>query len=281
MGERKVIAKISLETAAFECPRLPNSYSQPILPLPESQPKPTMPAAELKWGAGLIAFSPISSLFLLVVTKRPELVIISIIGAFAYLVALLLSSALWAVLGPGKQFAALTVVMGVICQALMRACLYKLYHKTEILIKSANHPFLHMPLNDVTSSLSAGTGYAVMHCVMLFGSVLASGSSDPGVLYAPSCRGSPLVLVLAFLALAFTLLDLCFMALTFLYMRRRMIRRMVVMLGLHLVASGVVSMLGREERWVMEVTARESAFPTHFDITPTDVFPHSILFSVL
>ncbi|KAM3577348.1 hypothetical protein VYU27_000778 [Nannochloropsis oceanica] len=198
-----------------------------------------MPAAELKWGAGLIAFSPISSLFLLVVTKRPELVIISIIGAFAYLVALLLSSALWAVLGPGKQFAALTVVMGVICQALMRACLYKLYHKTEILIKSANHPFLHMPLNDVTSSLSAGTGYAVMHCVMLFGSVLASGSSDPGVLYAPSCRGSPLVLVLAFLALAFTLLDLCFMALTFLYMRRRMIRRMVVMLGLHLVASGV------------------------------------------
>jgi len=216
-------------------------YTHTHTPLPPSV-QPQMPAAELKWGAGLIAFSPVSLLFLLVVTKRPELVIIAIIGAFAYLVALLLSSAVWAILGPGKEVAALTVVVGVACQALMRAGLYKLYHKTEILIKSANHPVLHMPLNDVTSSLSAGTGYALMHCVMLFGSVLASGSSDPGVLYAPSCRGSPLVLVLAFLALAFTLLDLCFMALTFLYMRRQETRRMVVVvLGLHAVASGLVS----------------------------------------
>lgn len=201
-----------------------------------------MPAAELKWGAGLIAFAPVSFLFLLVVTRRPELVIIAIIGAFAYLVALLLSSAIWAILGPGKQVTALTVVVGVMCQALLRGTLYKLYHRTELLIKSANHPVLHMPLNDVTSSLAAGTGYALMHCVMLFGSVLASGSSDPGVLYAPSCRGSPLVLVLAFLALAFSLLDLSFMALTFLYMRRRKTRRMiVVVLSLHVVASGLVS----------------------------------------
>jgi len=36
--------------------------------------------AELKWGSGLIGFSPIACLFLFVVTKRPELVIISILG---------------------------------------------------------------------------------------------------------------------------------------------------------------------------------------------------------
>lgn len=37
-------------------------------------------SAELKWGSGLIGFSPIACLFFLVVTKRPELVIIAILG---------------------------------------------------------------------------------------------------------------------------------------------------------------------------------------------------------
>jgi hypothetical protein len=39
-----------------------------------------MTVAALRWGAGLIAFSPLSCVYLLVVMKRPELVIISIIG---------------------------------------------------------------------------------------------------------------------------------------------------------------------------------------------------------
>lgn len=37
-------------------------------------------SAELKWGSGLIGFSPVACLFFLVVTKRPELVIIAILG---------------------------------------------------------------------------------------------------------------------------------------------------------------------------------------------------------
>lgn len=39
-----------------------------------------MGVAELQWGAGLIAFSPLVLLFLLVVMKRAELVIISVLG---------------------------------------------------------------------------------------------------------------------------------------------------------------------------------------------------------
>lgn len=37
-------------------------------------------SAELKWGSGLIGFSPIACLFFCVVTRRPELVIIAILG---------------------------------------------------------------------------------------------------------------------------------------------------------------------------------------------------------
>ena len=37
-------------------------------------------AAELTWGAGLIGFSPIAFLFFFIVTRRPELVILAILG---------------------------------------------------------------------------------------------------------------------------------------------------------------------------------------------------------
>lgn len=79
-----------------------------------------------------------------------------------------------------------------------------------------------------------------MHATMVFGSVLASGTHDPGVLYAPSCRGTPMVLVLGFLALAFTLLDVGLMMLTFLLLRQRDGRRLWVPLALHLAASASV-----------------------------------------
>lgn len=43
---------------------------------------------------------------------------------------------------------------------------------------------------------ASGVGYGLMHTTMLFGSVLASFESDPGVLYEKSCGNVPLVLVL-------------------------------------------------------------------------------------
>lgn len=45
------------------------------------------------------------------------------------------------------------VIVGVLSQTLMRVILFRMYHKTEIMIKSATHPVLRLPLNDITSSL--------------------------------------------------------------------------------------------------------------------------------
>ena len=67
--------------------------------------------------------------------------------------ALLLASLVWVAIPPAKGVGVWTVAVGVLCQALLRVVLFRLYQRTEALIKSANHPILHMPLNDVTSSL--------------------------------------------------------------------------------------------------------------------------------
>lgn len=69
--------------------------------------------------------------------------------------ALLLASLVWVAIPPAKPVALVTVAVGVLSQALMRTVLFRLYQRTEVLIKSANHPILHMPLNDMTSSLGA------------------------------------------------------------------------------------------------------------------------------
>lgn len=71
--------------------------------------------------------------------------------------ALLLASLVWTAIPPAQGVGIVTVAVGVLCQALLRAVLFRLYQRTEVLIKSANHPILHMPLNDVTSSLCASS----------------------------------------------------------------------------------------------------------------------------
>lgn len=66
--------------SSFEWNWMNNSINKPTHTCnPYSQPA-MAGSAELKWGSGLIGFSPIACLFLLVVTKRPELVIIAILG---------------------------------------------------------------------------------------------------------------------------------------------------------------------------------------------------------
>lgn len=49
-----------------------------------------MGVLSLKWGAGLIAFSPLTMLFLQIVFKQPELIVISILRSVKPHVKLLL-----------------------------------------------------------------------------------------------------------------------------------------------------------------------------------------------
>jgi Aph-1 protein len=82
---------------------------------------------------------------------------------------------------------------------------------------------LRLELNDASCGLTAGIGFGGMHAILLYGTLLASESSDFGALYQPSCPYMPTLIVSALHCFFFFILDLFFMALTFFGMRRRLI----------------------------------------------------------
>lgn len=52
-----------------------------------------------------------------------------------------------------QKVAFTTVLVGCACQLTSRIMLYRAYERTEYMIKSASHPHIIIPLNDITSSV--------------------------------------------------------------------------------------------------------------------------------
>ena len=98
---------------------------------------------------------------------------------------------------------------------------------------------LQLQLNDLSCSLASGVGYAILHSLFLYGTLLASESGESnsyndagsyvggggstgygGTLYQDSCRAIPSLLHGALIAMCFSMLDVAWMMLCFYGMRR-------------------------------------------------------------
>ena len=87
---------------------------------------------------------------------------------------------------------------------------------------------LQLQLNDLSCSLASGTGYAFLHSLFLYGTLLASESNEQyttgnerdGTLYQPSCP-LPSLINGALISGMFSILDVIWMMCTFYGMRRR------------------------------------------------------------
>ena len=274
-------------------------------------------------GSILIAFGPTFSLLLLLISSKPQLVILAICAAFAYLLSALASSLLWLILtctfGPSLSIVGTVLglsVTGVACQMMLRCSFVAGYFNIEAVIRQSvskhegevaaaanyaagytagsstnddgnddddanndangtaassapttndgsrrdehatnNHgttatanttntavsetEALQLQLNDLSCSLASGVGYAILHSLFLYGTLLASegreynsyddagsyvgggGSTGyGGTLYQDSCGAIPSLLHGALIAVCFSLLDVAWMMLCFYGMRR-------------------------------------------------------------
>jgi hypothetical protein len=206
-----------------------------------------MTSAALSWGSALLAFGPSAALLFLIVYQKAQLVIVVTTSAFAFLVASLFASFVWWIFNlMGLQHPLLVLFPGVISQFLMRCVFVHLYHKVEkvIQISIARHEEeqqqrqqsadatnttqewtetarLRLELNDWACGLAAGNGFGGMHAILLYGTLLASESGNVGTLYQPSCPNIPGLVVSAFNAFLFAILDLAWMLFTFFGMRVR------------------------------------------------------------
>lgn len=280
-------------------------------------------------GSILIAYSPTFSLLLLLISSKPQLLILAICAAFAYLLSALASSLAWliitklSIIGSSTNSTSsigtvLTLsVTGVTCQMVLRCLFIYGYFNIETVIRrsvckheeeevhAANnnnaeaaaghytstinngsnnntatdgtttttttasgattnsgsndeHPptnndtsttsttvvseteALQLQLNDLSCSLASGVGYAILHSLFLYGTLLASEAGESnssyndagsyvggggstgygGTLYQNSCTYIPSVLHGAIIAMCFSILDVAWMMLSFYGMRR-------------------------------------------------------------
>jgi len=258
-----------------------------------------MTSPSLIFGSILLAFSPSFSLLLLLIFQKPQLVILAVCSAFAYLISALLSSVFWLIISSidnainnSDSMSSIGTLLGiaipsVLCQMIIRCVFISGYFKVENVIRksvtkheeetlaaatsngassnssttnessvrngsvngnTANNSgddahaetnALQLQLNDLSCSLASGCGYALLHSLFLYGTLLASESGEAnsyndgvyaggggstghgGTLYQDSCSGIPSLINGAIIACLFSILDVMWMMLCFFGMRRR------------------------------------------------------------
>lgn len=206
-----------------------------------------MTSAALAWGSAFLAFGPVGALLFMIAYQKAQLFIVVTTSAFAFLLSALVASMVWYIFHViGVNHPILVLVPGVMAQFVLRCGFVYMYHKVEKVIQVSieNHEQerrqaqllqsapseeidinesarLRLELNDWACGLAAGTGFAGMHAVLFFGTLLASEAGNLGTLYQDSCPSMPGLLLSALNAFFFTVLDIIWMLLTFFGMRRR------------------------------------------------------------
>jgi len=213
----------------------------------------------LALGTLLLAVSPLLALFATVVAPKPQLLIVATTAAFFYLVSATLAAAAYTTFRTiGLDSGLAAILPMVLCTFCGRCSFVALYHRVEKVVQStllentsssstqsttahtdsnrtlvpprnSNNnnslleiaPHLRLALNDASAGLAAGVGFGGMHLVLLFGTLWASQSTAAGVLYQESCPNVPSLIVSAWMAACFSILDVFWMLLAFFGMRRR------------------------------------------------------------
>jgi Aph-1 protein len=214
-----------------------------------------MTQAALTVGSFFLAYGPLLSLFALIVYHKAQLVILVTTSAFFFLLAATASSMTWFIFhAAGLNGPLVAILPSVFFQFLFRCAFTALYHKVERVIQLSlekqheeelkmqqqqqqdssdsrlpgvgtwtEAARLRLELNDGSAAIAAAVGFGGMHAVLLYGTLLASETSNNvGVLYQESCPAVPSLTVSAIITNFFSILQVFWMLLTFFGMRRRL-----------------------------------------------------------
>jgi anterior pharynx defective protein 1 len=184
-------------------------------------------------GSLLITFSPALALFILIITRSSQLVILSLGSAFFWLISILLTSIFWYIIPPLKTTYAFIIPFSVLFQEVFRWLFWLIYDKAYNRGALANDP--SKPSNFL-ASLAIGWGIGTASALILFASVVWHGSG-PGFLPAPACPSLSLFYLSALTALLFTLLHMALSVLAFDAYTRRVWWRVAFVVLAHLTAS--------------------------------------------
>jgi len=131
------------------------------------------------FGCTFIAFGPAFSMFVLTVASDAQQVIVLISSAFFWLISLLVSSIVWTVVTPLKQYLAFSLVFSVLFQELFRFFFWVLLRRAEEGLQIMTNS--HSPLRKIHFHYVSGLGFGVMSGLFAMVNILAE-ISGPGTI---------------------------------------------------------------------------------------------------
>lgn len=147
-----------------------------------------MPAA-LAASVYAAAFSPAAVLFATVVSRRPERVVVMFLSAFAWLVAISLTAAVWVAVPPLRGSTVWLLLHATLLQEASRFATYVAFVRLLRWLQVAG--LLPTDTGPISAQLPGaaianGVGIWIVHTLVLYGDVLWR-SARPGSLYTPAC----------------------------------------------------------------------------------------------
>lgn len=168
-------------------------------------------------GALVLAYGPVSMVFIKYVMHHSISLIMCIFGAFFMAVGSLLAASVAAI--PGLSSPAPAVLIGCVLVEAARLAVIYLYGKIEARLL-ADKPATSKPmLVDVNAGVAMGTGFGIMHAISAYGAVLAQAGSV-ATLQVQRCSGLTLFHMSAIQALLVSLVHIPAMVLALHGVRR-------------------------------------------------------------
>ncbi|SPQ99119.1 GDT1 family protein [Plasmodiophora brassicae] len=138
------------------------------------------------WGAVLVAYSVPASLFIFLIYPRMQLFVTFVFGVAAWILAMVATS----IIGCAFTSAPLILAISLVMLELFRFCLIYMYRVVQPVFARTSVNAVKFPVDDLSSSLAAGLGFATVQAVVIFGSVVDS-AVGPGMFSSQSCPNLP------------------------------------------------------------------------------------------
>lgn len=179
-----------------------------------------------------IAFSPVFWVFVLAVTRDNRLTILSIGGAFSWMLSVLLSSIWWYVIAPMQASPWFTILWSVIFQELVRCGFCFLVFWTEKRLGADKKEFP----NRLMIALAVGVGTSAVYVLVNIVPILWE-ALGPATLFAPACPTVSLFTIAAIHGMLFSLLHMLLSVIAFIAYEFRRWVFMVILWVSHFAAS--------------------------------------------
>lgn len=158
-------------------------------------------------GVLLISTGPTLAIWAAMLQRRPHLFVVSILSAFFWCIAIMLSSAVWHAIPPLKTIYLWPIFLSVTFQEL---CRYGLYIGFRNISRFGDGVRAFVPpgtKNEIITGMCVGVGFGVMSVLINFVSVLVDEFADETAIHLPTCPFN-FVVIGSTMAMAFSILHI-------------------------------------------------------------------------